>query len=44
MAYTRLGRKDDAERELSLFKKLDEERKRRRREGVADEGDDDPSR
>jgi Flp pilus assembly protein TadD len=41
-AYARLGRKDDAERELSLFKRLDEERKRRRTEGVAAEGDDEP--
>ena len=37
MAFSRLKRKDDAERELATFRRLDEERKARRRAGQATE-------
>jgi tetratricopeptide (TPR) repeat protein len=38
-AYARLKRKEEAERELTLFKKLDEERKRREKEGHTEQED-----
>jgi tetratricopeptide (TPR) repeat protein len=38
MALTRVKRKDEADREMALFKKLDEERKRREKEGGGQHG------